>query len=266
MVALTIICFFTLALMPNEGLANSSKNKPLIILAENKSQYNMIRKIVGNMHNIQYIFENEEDFINHYNEEGKIVNNIEADLFFYSGNCYEDEIKDMLVEVNRTKTPMVDISRGISSNCEYYWMNLDEYLIEIYNIKSAIQNKDPVNKQVYEKNYKKTVQDIKAKISTIRESKEKLSEYTFISIDDYFDTFYNIIDLEVIKCDVNNVDSYIEENLIERNKVIILKYSSTNYTNEEIKVINLENYRDNFLLSELVEYNYNQIVKKIKSN
>lgn len=259
MLVMTLICFIILMFIPHEGLANSNEVKPLIILTENKLEYSMVKKIVKDKHNVQYMFKNEEEIIN-YNEE----NNIDCDLFFYSNNFNKEVISKIKNDIDTNTTGVVDITRGIGNSCECFWTNLDEYLICLYNIKSAISDKDPKNKDFYEENYKKAVKEIKNKIKNVKEKISDYKDYVFISIDNYSDVINKIFDLDVVKCDMLDIEKYIYDNSISRDKVVILKHKDTEYSSEDIKTINIEGNKGDYLLSELIEINYNQLERIIE--
>jgi ABC-type Zn uptake system ZnuABC Zn-binding protein ZnuA len=102
-------------------------------------QYEMVEAIVGDKHNVEFMFINEQDSLNFkYNQE--TTNNLEnMDLFLYSGNGYEPWVSKQNEDISNGKVGIIDLSRGLrtidfnsnenSKINPYYWTGLDEYKI-----------------------------------------------------------------------------------------------------------------------------------------
>lgn len=275
LLSLTILFFLATMLFNNNALSsyNKESNKTYLnIVATNKLQYQMIKEIVGNKHNVQYLFKDEDELFNYNKDEKTVLDDINADVFFYVGNNYEPLVNSFISKMDKNVTTVLDMSRGIRgikySGSEeinpYYWTSSKEYLIALYNIKATIEDRDPRNKDYYEEKYKSAVKSINKRIKKVKLNKDN-SEYTFISIDDKLDYFYKELNIKIRKCNKDKVKEYIEDNNLDVKKVIILKDYNTDFkTDNNIKVINLYSYSCDMLVEDMIVNNYKQIYDYIK--
>ena len=279
MLIITFLLFLGLGLSPDESLANATydgeanRDVYLNIMTCNKMQYEMVKAIVGDKHNVQFMFINEQDSLNFkYTQE--TTNNIEnMDLFLYSGNEYESWVDNLNESISDGNVGIIDLSRGIrtinfqsngnSKINPYYWTGLDEYKIALYNIKSAIQDKDPLNRDIYEENYNDAVNKAKIYVGVTSDQTVKLSKYTFIALDDYLDYFYKNINITYFKVGGKTVQEIITENKLDPTKVIILKDKDTKFEGTGFNVINLEKFNGNNSAEELIVNNYRNLYKGI---
>lgn len=280
MLIITFLLFLGLGLSPNESLANATYDSEanrdvyLNIMTCNKVQYEMVKAIAGDKHNVLFMFINEEDSLNFkYTQE--TTNNLEnMDLFLYSGNGYEPWVSKLNDSISNGKVGIIDLSRGIrtidfqsnenSKVNPYYWTGVDEYKIALYNIKSAIQDKDPLNREIYEENYDDAVNKVDIYVRATSDQTSKLSEYTFIALDDYLDYFYKNISITPLKLKGKTVEEVIIENKLDPIKVVILKDKDTKFEEIGFKVINLEKYNGNNSAEEIIVNNYKNLYKGIK--
>lgn len=274
LLSFTVILFLVITLFNHNALSsyNKENNKTYLnIVTTNKLQYQMIKKIVGNKHNVQYLFKDEEELFNYNKNEKTVLDDMDADVFFYVGNNYEPWVNSFISKMNKNVTTVFDMSRGIRtlkySDSEqvnpYYWTSSKEYLIALYNVKSTIEDKDPTNKKYYEDRYNKAVKGINRRIEEIDFNKGN-SNCTFISIDDKLDYFYKELNIDIKKCDKNEVKEYIEENNLDPEKVRVLKDVNTDFKcNSDIKVINLYSYSCDMLVEDMIIDNYKQVYNNI---
>lgn len=285
MLIITFILFLGLGTFSNPTVANivdsedADRDLFLNIITTNKMEYEMVKALVGDKHNIQYIFTNEEDserFIINNN----VVNNISnMDLFLYSGDSLDKWCTELIGKLNKSSVGTIDITRGIrTSNIEvnnetkvnpYFYTGIDEYKVLLYNVKSAIQDKDPKNRDFYEENYNKITQNLDKVVSQVKENKKDLGEYKFIALDSNLDYFYKSLGISPIKLPKDkSVQQYVEENKIDVNKLIILKDVGTPFSEEGYKVVNLEKYNNKVSIEELIENNYKNFYNfiEIKEN
>ena len=124
MLILTFLLFIGIIVLPNQSLANtnydsgSKRDKYLNIITCNKMQYEMVKTITGNKHNVNFMFSKEED-INKFKYNDNVINNISSmDLFFYSGKGYEKWANSLINELDISVLGVIDLSRGIRN--EYY--------------------------------------------------------------------------------------------------------------------------------------------------
>ena len=263
MLIITLFIFIIFEFKIDKSLARKNEDVNLNILTTDKLQYEMVKKIVGNKHTVQYIYIDENKMLNEkYNIE--LIKKFKPDIIFYSSlNCEEliSNISKELKDVN-----LVDVSRGIrvlkyesqeSKDNPYYWNGKEEYLIGLYNMESAIKDMDPVNINYYKSKYNEIKDYIETNIEDIK-STYNFDDYIFISVDDYFDYLYKDLDIHIKKMKEENIENYIEKNNIDINKIIILKDSKTKISLKNIRVTNLERYPEN---ADLLE-NY-KILKSI---
>lgn len=281
MLFITFILFLGLGTFSNPMIANTvdttdaERDLYLNIITCNKPQYEMVKSIVGDKHNVEYMFTNEKDSKEYvYNNE--TINNISnMDLFFYSGNDFEPWSTKLLSKLNKSNLGTISISRGITviqnqvdnANKEniYFYSGLGEYKIALYNIKYAIQDKDPKNKDLYEENYNKALEDIDKRINKIKENKKDLGEYKLISLDDNLDYFYRGVGISPIKVANNKtIAATISENKLDPAKVIVLKDRETPMTEAGYKVATLDKYDGNCSVSDLIERNYKSLYDLIE--
>ena len=273
MLIITFILFLGLGTFSNPTVANiadsgdSDRDLFLNIMTTNKMEYEMVKSLVGDKHNIQYIFSDEKDSEKFIVNENIVSNISNMDLFLYSGNSLDKWCSELISKLNKSSVGTIDISRGIRTgnmviNNEtkvnpYFYAGVDEYKVLLYNVKSAIQDKDPKNRDLYESNYNKIIERLNEKISKIKENKKDLSEYTFITLDNNLDYFYKSLSINVIRLpEGKSVQQYAEENKINANKLIVLKDVETPFTEEGYKVANLEKYNNKISIEELIESNY----------
>lgn len=156
MLLITLFILIIFEFNIDKSLAKENEEVNLNILTIDKSQYEMVKKIVGNKHNVKYLY---SDLDEELNEECDIelIKNFEPDIIFYSSlNCHK-----VISNINKEleNIDMVDISRGICvleyefKNNLYYCKDKHDYLIHLYNIESAINYIDPSNRDYYKNKY-----------------------------------------------------------------------------------------------------------------
>lgn len=273
MLIITFILFLGLGTFSNPTVSNivdtgdSDRDLFLNIMTTNKMEYEMVKSLVGDKHNIEYIFTDEEDSVNFVINENVIKNISNMDLFLYSGSTLDKWCTELISKLNKSSVGTIDITRGIRTiNMEmnnetkinpYFYSGIDEYKVLLYNVKSAIQDKDPKNREVYEGNYNKIIEKLNKFISEIKENKKDLSEYTFISLDNNIDYFYKSLSINTVKLpEQMSVKQYVEHNKIDLNKLIVLKDEKTAFNEEGFKVASLVKYDKKVSVEELIENNY----------
>ncbi len=273
MLIITFILFLGLGTFSNPTVSNivdagdSDRDLYLNIITTNKMEYEMVKSLVGDKHNIQYIFTDEEDSVNFITNDNIVKNVSNMDLFLYSGSALNKWCSELISKLNKSSVGTIDITRGIRMiNMEvnketkvnpYFYTGIDEYKILLYNIKSAIQDKDPKNRDLYENNYNEIIKKLNKFISEVRENKKDLGEYVFISLDNNIDYFYKSLSINTVKLpDHISVKQYVEDNKIDSSKVIVLKDEKTVFIEEGFKVANFVKYDKKMSIEELIESNY----------
>lgn len=110
-----------------------------------------------------------------------------SDIFVYNGLGLEewlDKVKDQLKD---SKTLMVDSSNGVDVIKEgdkvdpHIWLSLKDATIQANNIKNALIEKDPTNKDYYEKNYNKLKEEFNSLNNEYKPKFEKIKNKDFIT-------------------------------------------------------------------------------------
>lgn len=274
MLFVTLIMFIGLNFFSNPSVANvvyspdDKRDIYLNIMTCNKPQYEMVKLIVGDKHNVEFMF-NDEKVGTQFQSSREVVNNISnMDLFFYSGKGYEPWSTEFIDKLDKSKLGVIDVSRGIrtismeektSVENPYYWLGLEEYKIALYNIKSAIQDKDPQNRTLYEDNYDKAIEDLDLKVKAFDSSFEELKNYEFVSLDNSFDYFFRKISISPIYAKGEALEKIISDNKLDKAKIIVLKDSKTQFAGEGYNVVNLESYNNNMNFEQTMLNNYKAI-------
>ena len=107
MLFITLILFLGLGIFSNSTVANTvddsntERDIYLNIMTCNKPQYEMVKAIVGDKHNVEYMFKDEKaskEFL--FNDE-TVINISNMDLFLYSGNDLEPWSSSLIDKLER---------------------------------------------------------------------------------------------------------------------------------------------------------------------
>ena len=166
LVIFTFILFLGLTFSYNPLMANPTdvldkeKDVYLNILTVNKEIYKMTKALVGNKHNVEYLFNNEKEVKEFKISDNVIDNILNMDLFIYNGLGYEPWINDIVDSAKNSNVGIINMSRGIRTITKdlsvgyeenpYYLLGFNEYKIALYNIKTALQERDIKNRNYYE--------------------------------------------------------------------------------------------------------------------
>ncbi|MGL4772041.1 MAG: metal ABC transporter substrate-binding protein [Clostridium sp.] len=279
LLTVTFFLFIGIGNMSNTLSANTASNnvterdKYLNIITVNKSQYYLVKTIVGDRHNIQYMFSNKQDIMDFKFTEETIENISNMDLFFYTGYGFEPWINEFIHKLKKGNLGIINISRGIRSQTivngdksidnPYYWSGIDEYKIALYNVKSAIQDRDPKNREFYEENYNKAIKAFEKKIEEQKKLLENTKGYNFLVVGDSYDYFLKSIGIDFTKVENNKVDEVIKEKKLDPSKVVIIKDNNVEIQHKTpLKyVASLENFNGDKSFEELILSNIEEIIK-----
>ncbi|MBB6714237.1 metal ABC transporter solute-binding protein, Zn/Mn family [Clostridium gasigenes] len=236
LIIITMILFLGLGFFQSPLLANTENEIEageevlLNITTVNKNQYSMVKSIVLNKHNVEYLSENESEIYKFkYNED--IINNISGrDLFIYSGINNEPWVNDFIAELKKGDLGIINMSRGIKTltyengdENPYYWLGINEYKIALYNVKSAIQEKDPKNKSYYEENYTNVINKIEESAKEVKLELEKYKDYTILTNTNTFDYLLKDLGLTSVNVKKEVTRKILEEKKLDENKIIFVK-------------------------------------------
>lgn len=272
----------------NEVKMETRKDIELNIVTTDKLLCNMVKSISKNMHSVDYIFKSRVDEENFQFTSDSLNNIAKKDLFIYMGAGFEPWIDDFIDKLNKNKVGVINVSRGVkllSYNKEvkyknttlkdnsYYLMNIDNYKIALLNIKNSIQDKDPKNRDLYQKNFSEAVKNIETHEKDLKTVVSKLTDYNFVFSEDEMNYFikYNGFksiytvkdsngkwDLESKVKDLKNlVFLYNDPAVLQENADIIKKYN--------IKAVNIKIYNGEINYEDILKYNIEALKKFYES-
>lgn len=238
LIIITVMLFLGLGLFQSPLLASTEDGvEPgeqvlLNITTVSKNQYYMVKSIVLDKHNVEYLSGNEKEIYDFkYNED--IINNIsDRDLFIYSGINNEPWVSDFIDELKKGDLGIINLNRGIKilsyevdgvKENPYYWLGINQYKIALYNVKCAIQEKDPKNKAYYEENYVKATTYIDESIKEDLAELSKYKDYTILTDTNQFDYLLNDLGLQIIKVKEPVTDKFLKDKNIDESKVVFIK-------------------------------------------
>lgn len=282
MVIITIALSFGMSLFSSPLLANTennrveSRDKFLNIMTVNKPQYDMVKKIVKDKNNVDYMFTNEKD-ISEFKYSEDVLNNISnMDLFMYSGTSFEPWSNSFIDELKKGNLGIINLARGVrllnyshsgeSRENPYYFEGIEEYKIALCNVKSAIQDRDPENRDFYEENYNEAIKEFEEKINKYKDKLSLLSEYKFITLNNDFDYLTKGLNLNTIQLDNHEMAEFIKINNLDTKKVIIIVdgEQGTKLDLSPYNTVKLWKYYGDYSFDELILYNINELSKLAK--
>ncbi|GIM29172.1 manganese ABC transporter substrate-binding protein [Clostridium polyendosporum] len=220
LIMVNVFFFIALSVYSTPKAANSDNNKIeerdtyLNIIVTNKLIFSMTKEIVKNKHNIEYMFKNEDEAQKFTFSQDSLDNISSMDFFLYMGSGAEPWINDFINGLKKGKVGVINLSRGtrtlnyskpkVINNNEvkvnpYYWLSPDDYKISLYNIKSAIQDRDPKNREYYEDNYEVLIQKIDKEVEGLKQEQKILNEYNIYLLGDNLEYLMKSLGIEYSK-------------------------------------------------------------------
>ena len=283
MVIITIALSFGMSLFSSPLLANTEKDrtenrdKYLNIMTVNKPQYDMVKKIVKEKNNVEYMFTNEKEISEFKYSEDVLRNISNMDLFIYSGTSFEPWSNSFIDELKKGNLGIINLARGVrlsnytydgnSKENPYYFEGIEEYKISLYNVKAAIQDKDPQNRDYYEENYNESIKQFDENIKKYVDKIKLLDEYKFITLNNDFDYLTKSLNLNTIELDNHEVAEFIKINNLDPKKVIIIVdgEQGTKINLSGYNTIKLWKYYGDMSFDDLILYNINELSKWAKA-
>jgi len=227
-----------------------TKDISLDIITTDRVLFYMVKSIVKDKHNVEYMFNNKDSQFNFTFTEDSLYNIGNKDLFIYMGASYEPWAEEFIGKLSKNKVRVINVSRGVKilpltndivyrnttiKENPYYLMSYDNYKIALLNIKNSIQDRDPKNRDFYEKNFNDAVKNTELDEKGISETISKLSNYTFVYSEDKIEYFVKYSSLNSIKLTaINNnlkiknpsktVFLYCNTDVLKANEEFIKKY------------------------------------------
>jgi len=283
MVIITIALSFSMSLFSSPLLANTENNrtesreKYLNIMTVSKPQYDMVKKIIKEKNNVEYMFTNQKD-ISEFKYSEEVLNNISnMDLFMYSGTSFEPWCSSFIDELKKGNLGIINLARGIrllkydhnSDNKEnpYYFEGIEEYKIALYNVKSTIQDRDPENRDYYEENYNKAIKEFDDDIKLYQDKIASLNEYKFITLNNDFDYLTKALNLNTIQLDNHQIAEFIKINNLDPKKIIMIVDGAegTKLDLSGYNTIKLWKYYGNMSFDDLILWNVEELSKWAKA-
>lgn len=112
---------------------------------------------------------------------------VESDIFVYNGLGLEHWLDEVQGQLKDSKTLMVDSSQGVDVLKDgdkvdpHIWLSLKQAEIQANNIKNALIEKDPSNKEYYEKNYDTLKNEFNKLYDEYKPKFEKLNKKDFVT-------------------------------------------------------------------------------------
>ena len=269
---------FSSPLLANtENNRTESREKYLNIMTVSKPQYDMVKKIIKEKNNVEYMFTNQKD-ISEFKYSEEVLNNISnMDLFMYSGTSFEPWCSSFIDELKKGNLGIINLARGIrllkydhnSDNKEnpYYFEGIEEYKIALYNVKSTIQDRDPENRDYYEENYNKAIKEFDDDIKLYQDKIASLNEYKFITLNNDFDYLTKALNLNTIQLDNHQIAEFIKINNLDPKKIIMIVDGAegTKLDLSGYNTIKLWKYYGNMSFDDLILWNVEELSKWAKA-
>ncbi len=299
----TILLFFCIILL--SSCSYGIKNKPLKsdnyvvkmetrkdielnITTTNKLLYNMVKSISKDMHCVDYIFKNRDTEANFQFTSDSLNNIAKKDLLIYMGASFEPWMDEFIDNLNKNKVGVINVSRGVKllaynkevkykntviQDNPYYMMNIDNYKIALMNVKNSIQDKDPKNRDIYQKNFTEAIKNIEVYEKELKTAREKLVDYNFIVAEDEMNYFVKYNDFKSIYTIKDTSGKWDLESKVKNSKNLVFLYNDPQVLkdNEEIikkydiKSINIKIYNGEINYEDIVKYNVESLKKFYES-
>lgn len=277
MLIITAAFFLGIGGVSKTLMADTSENKNnrdvyLNIMTVNKPEYEMIKKLAGNKHNIEYMFKNLSDEKDYKYDNNTLKNISNMDLFFYSGAGNENStITSMINELDKSSLGVVNLSRGIRElkykddgkdiQNLYYYLGIPEYKIMLYNAKSALQEKDPANRDYYEENYNKLVKSIDELKSNFDKNTKGIDKYTFVLENRKLEYFFKGVGINFkVLPEKVSLEDYAKDNNLNIKDIIFVKSEDSKYkVKDDVKTISLDSFNDNKQFKKVINDNIKEL-------
>lgn len=279
MITISLFCgmsAFTSPLLANTEInGDETREKYLNIITVNKPQYDMVKSIIKEKHNLQYMIKDEKD-INEFKYTNEVIKNVSnMDLFIYTGANFEPWTNSFINELKKGNIGIINLSRGIrilnydsngiNKENPYYFEGISEYKIALYNVKTAIQDRDPQNRDYYEKNYNEAIKSLDERIAKYEEGINSLNDYTFITLNNNFDYLIKYLNLNTLQLDNHEISEFIKINSLDPDKVIVIEdgEENSNIDLSQYLTVDLWKYYGDMSFDDLIIYNIEELIKAV---
>lgn len=202
---------------------------PLYIFTKN------VAKDVPNI-NVLNMADNHAGCLHDYQLSTSDMKKVEkGDVFITNGAGKETFVEQMIK--NKEDIFVVNASEGITlienkfedGENEHTWLSITNAIIQVENIKKALSEKDPINKEKYEKSADEYIERLKSLKNELREDLYGIKENKMVTSHDAFSYFAEDFGLEVL--------DVIQKNAGESPTTKEIKEIITNMKENNIKAI-----------------------------
>lgn len=166
LVIINFLIFIGLLIFPQTVVSSkadhiSKTRQPYMnIIASNKPAYLMIKGLVKDRHNVEFLLKSQEEIKNFKFTEDTVNNISKMNLFVYTSVVFEPWTESLINKLDKSKTGIIDLSRGTKSMVDssgnqipYCLMDFENYKIALFNMKNELEIDDYNSKSFYEDNY-----------------------------------------------------------------------------------------------------------------
>ncbi|WP_392486222.1 metal ABC transporter solute-binding protein, Zn/Mn family [Haloimpatiens sp. FM7315] len=270
-----------------------TKSVKLDILVSDKFLYQCVKNIDGGKHNVDYIFRTQqgENIIKQYYDI-----DYSPDLYIYDEFNYKGLNNRYIDKIQENKVGLINASRGINQLTYYknvvtlgkkneclFWNNIDNYKIVLVNIKNAIVERDPKNRNYYEKNFNTILKNLEKDEDFFSEKSKKIDDTLCIlegSNLNYIMAYAGIETISVFQDEKKELDpskdkgsksmeneqlrKVLNEKYKDKEKIVLIYYSDDFLKNNEkiisqfnIKCIKVNKINMDIQYSQLIKYEKN---------
>jgi len=273
-----------------DNIVSEVKNEVnLKIMTTNKLLSYMVKDIVKDKHNVNFMFKNETEQWNFVFSKDSLENISNQNLFIYVGASFEPWIGSFIDGLNKDSVGVINASKGVKlvdydteikynntvlKDNPYYWLNINNYKVMMLNIKNVIEEKDPENRGFYEENFAKAKKEAETYEKELKDLAEKTKDCLFLVQGDKLDYFVKDNSLKYLKLSeyyglpiekrVERAD--FEKKLKEAHKLILLYESEADKRVNEvlineynIKTANIIAYKEGYTFQQIVKYNIDNL-------
>ncbi|MFA6939671.1 MAG: zinc ABC transporter substrate-binding protein [Clostridiaceae bacterium] len=232
LVLLVIASFFVKNSTNKVPTKTQVKTKEIKVLVNDKMINKIINSISTYPKTVDVMFNNVEQQ-NGYKLSENLKSTIKNyDAYIYNSKVSEPFAKDIISLAGNIKLNQVCVTRGGTEvkslqALPFYYLNGDNLKIAILNIKNAVQDLDPKNRDTYENNYNTYIKLINFYLAKGREVGKDLKNYIFIYPDERYKVFTDYYNLksqsteEYKESDKKGVFIYADDNELLNNQMFI---------------------------------------------
>ena len=254
----------------------------LRIVTSNKLLFHMVKDIIKDRHNVDYMMASEEEQWNFVFSKDSLQNIASKDIFIYFGAGFEPWVSEFVGKINKERVTITNSTRGVRlltlnearkygdaelRNNPYFWFDPNSYKIVLSNIKTAIQEKDPKNREIYEENFKEAIRNLDEINEKFISEVKLYKDYSFVTVNDDFDYFFNHSGIKPMKlsfeADIVKIREQSNEQTDTPKQFVLLYDDETKLAEHEellnsinIKRIKINKYSTDKSIIEMIRENY----------